>query len=554
MLQFTKSLLKLGYTAVRVIHKAFRLFRSDERVAIRRREEGLSQLNLFSRQHEAPVVPAARKILVDGTWDNANYWTRLAIVRRSLALDAAVEVGVIGRYSRKKSISAFSAFGITEIIDLQGKLDVGSHLIQAKILLKHVKCSDDLMHLRLPNDFPPELFFDGVLKRQRRATLNVTDPKLPEYLAEAMAFLEVAEEIITESEFDLVILSHALDFTYGAIAWAAIRHGLTVITLYGDFGHAKFLRLNKKEDLFAYPERPRLEELNDLPEEKIVLLRTLGAQQLAARLDGKTTDVGAIYAYQRRKTSTNRKEIVKRFGWEVSKPIIGIYNSNWFDYPHSSGLKEFRDFLDWIEATLRVAKERPEVNWLFKAHPCDDWYGKINGDRLEDLVAAINQPHIRMADKSWNGLDLMRSLDGIVTCHGTIGIEATAQLIPVLVPYVGWYGHAGFITCANSREDYLSKLQTPWWHQQDMISRRERAELFAGWMFCVPDWHNSYNYSDDSRQDEIYLDLQEFLQSNRAALDRESNEVRAWFANGHPYFHIFAMTRAEGFRLGNCRT
>lgn len=85
-------------------------------------------------------------------------------------------------------------------------------------------------------------------------------------------------------------------------------------------------------------------------------------------------------------------------------------------------LHYFRDFLEWIEQTLAVASAQDSVNWLFKAHPCDDWYASIQGTQLEDLVTSTCQPHIRLADKTWNGLDLIHTLDGIVTCHGTIGI------------------------------------------------------------------------------------------------------------------------------------
>lgn len=553
-MQLIDRVLKLARSAMAGVQSAASSLRPDRRAAAARRAAGLAQLNVLSRQHDAAAMPAARRILVDGTWDNANYWTRFAIVRRALALDGATEVGMLGQYSRKRSRAAFAAFGITELTDLKRATRSRRFLGRAKALLQGIDSADKLMQLSLPMDFPSEVFFDGVLKRQRRATVDVADPNLPEYLSEAMAGLEAADEIVAGGSFDLVILSHALDYTYGAIVWAAIQHGIPVLTLYGDFGHAKFFRLKKPEDLFMYPARPTLGELDNMPEERAASLRTLGARQLAARLGGRTTDVGAIYAYQRRQGSISREEMATRFGWETSKPTIGIYNSNWFDYPHASGLHGFRDFLDWIEATLEVARARPEVNWLFKAHPCDDWYAKINGQRLEDLVAAIGEPHIRLADKSWNGLDLMRSLDGIVTCHGTIGIEATSQSIPVLVPYAGWYGHAGFVSCAKGREDYLARLQTSWWQQQDAVARREQAELFAGWAFCVPDWHGDCVFLDDSRQDEIFSGLDEFLESNQAVLARKSDEVAAWFADGHPYYHVFAMTRATGFRLGNSRT
>ena len=112
---------------------------------------------------------------------------------------------------------------------------------------------------------------------------------------------------------------------------------------------------------------------------------------------------------------------------------------------------------------MTCAQERPDINWVFKAHPCDNWYGKINGQRLQDLIKNENRENIILANEKWNGLELINSLDGIVTCHGTIGIEAVSQGVPVLTPYKGWYGHAGFTLSANTKNEYVKFLKTNWW-------------------------------------------------------------------------------------------
>jgi hypothetical protein len=510
----------------------------------------LAKLNDFSRAGDKQAQPVARKVLIDGAWYNANYWIRLAIVRRALRLQGAIEVGLLGPYSRNRTRLAFRAFGISRFVDMHRRVRSYSYLQIAKEMLRGVEVPSDVLRLTLPSEFPAALFFDGVLKRQRRATIDVSDPRLQHYLAEAMAAIEFADQLISSESFDLVILSHHSDFTFGALAWSAVRRNITVLILYGDFGHQRFFRINHLSQFFLYPERPSCVELNTMPDDQVESLRQVGAKQLEARFTGKTADIGAIYAYQRRQEMIDRNYIARALAWDAGVPIIGVYNSNWFDYPHASGLRDFSDFLDWITETMEVAKRRSEVNWLFKSHPCDDWYSEINGQRLEDLVAELNVPHIKLADKSWNGLSLMRSVDGIVTCHGTIGIEATSQMIPVLVPYEGWYGHADFVLCAEGREDYLSILKTSWWEDMDMMTKRDRAQLFAGFTFCVPDWHVSCFYQDDSLQDKIFLNLDNFLFKNSLVLDREVQEVAAWFSSGHPYYHIYSMKAARSYRAG----
>ena len=508
-------------------------------------------LNTFSRQYQSHGSPQFRNILIDGMWDNPNYWVRYSLVRRALGLAAGKENGLLGQHSRAQVRKCFSALGITDLVDYAAAAKVAKqHMEAASALLVDIKTPDDFLRLRLPCDFPSALVYDGILKRQRRAAIEISDPELPKFLAEALAHIEAANHMVDAGAFDLVVLSHALDYTYAALAWAALKRNVPVLVLYGDYGTARFFRLKEPADLFAYPGRPTQAEMSCMPADIQEHLHEQGALQLCARLTGKTDDVGAVYAYQRRQASVSRALLNERFGWDPVKPVIGVYNSNWFDYPHGSGLHYFRDFLEWIEQTLAVANAHDSVNWLFKAHPCDDWYASIRGTRLEDLVTSASQPHIRLADKAWNGLDLIHALNGIITCHGTIGIEATALGTPVLAAHPGWYGHVGFVVNPASRENYLAALRTEWWKTLDKEAARKRAELFAGWIFCVPNWHGNYVMQDDSRQDAIYSELPGFLTNNANAIDREVQEIRDWVETGHRYFHVFKMMRATSFEPG----
>ena len=540
------DLLRDGLSHVQVLARSWsgesRKFKADRAIAV-------STLNAFSRQYQSHVSPQFRNILIDGMWDNPNYWVRYSLVRRALGLAAGKEKGLLGRHSRTQVRKCFFAFGITDLVDYAAAAKITKrHMEAASALLVDIKTPDDFLRLRLPCDFPSALVYDGILKRQRRAAVEINDPALPKFLAEALAHIEAANHMVEVGAFDLVVLSHALDYTYAALAWAALKRNIPVLVLYGDYGTARFFRLKEPADLFAYPGRPTQPEISCLSPGVQEHLHEQGALQLRARLLGKTDDVGAVYAYQRRQASVNRALLAERFGWDPAKPVIGVYNSNWFDYPHGSGLHYFRDFLEWIEQTLAVANTHDSVNWLFKAHPCDDWYASIRGTRLEDLVTSASQPHIRLADKAWNGLDLIQTLDGIVTCHGTIGIEATALGTPVLVAHPGWYGHAGFVVNPATRDNYLAVLRTEWWKTSDRESARQRAELFAGWMFCVPNWHGNYVMQDDTRQSAIYSGLSYFLNNNANAMEREVQEIRDWVEAGHCYFHVFKMMRASSFQ------
>lgn len=544
MMSFTFPFVRRGVNFVRSLHPSKR---AEREKLSKLRTNVFSTLNQFSRQSTEQCF--ARKVLIDGLWYNPNYWARYAIFRKALNLSEAQETSIIGEHSRSETKEILDTYGITHQLDFHKGLTPSHHLQQAKALLEQVKSPQDIISLSLPHGFPSDVLYDGILKRQRRATVKLDDPMLVRYFAECLSYLENADAIISKGQYDLLVMSHALDFTYSALVWIALSKNIPVFVLYGEFGTSRFMRLNKLEDIYAYPNRPSISEMSDLPAEAQVALSEIGRSYLHQRLTGNTGDIGAIYAYQRRKASISHESMCRDFGWDSKKPVIGVYASNWFDYPHATKMSYFTDFLDWMNVTLDIAKNRTDVNWLFKSHPCDDWYATIRGSRVEDLISDANLKHIRAADKSWNGFDLISSLDGIVTCHGTIGIEATHLNTPVLTSHPGWYGFANFTKQSSSLEEYVANLKEDWWASMNTKCNAQTAEQFAGWFFAAPDWDKTYTFIDDSYQDDILETLVPFFDQHAASIEKEIEELKDWFASGHPYYHIFKMSRAKSFAI-----
>ncbi len=516
----------------------------------RNRDSAIDALNnIFSLDNNIENVD---NILVDGLWDNPNYWFRYSLIRKSLGFSGKKESGLIGKYNRKSVKKIFSLMSIDNIVDYHSlSNDTAKYKKEAANLLTSTKCTDDIINWSLPLNFPGSLVFDGILSRQRRATVDLSDPLLVDYVAESLSCIHAAEIIFSENNFNLVVLSHALDYTFAAIAWAGIKRGIPIIVIYGDYGSARFIKMDNENDLFAYPVRPTREEFFSMQDKAKNNLRTVGESYLSDRFSGITNDIGAIYAYKNRVGSINKEEICRIYNWDIEKPIIGVYASNWFDYPHVTGLDSFRDFFDWIEVTLESAKELENINWLFKAHPCDDWYGKINGVKLSDLVDNVSSEHIKIVDKSWDSTQLILSLDGIVTCHGTVGLEAVALGKPVLTAHEGWYGHIGFTKTSTSRKQYIDFLHQNWWKDSVTENMMALAKTFAGWYFCLPDWHGTYVYQDDSKQSSIYIDIPDFIIENSQQINKEMELIYSWFISEHPYYHIYKMKNAESFQSGN---
>jgi hypothetical protein len=388
------------------------------------RAQGLARLDRFSRAGEARW--SGGPVLVDGAWDNTNYWLRYAILRRALGLDAAREIAMPGAFSRRRVDAAFDALGIRERADAAvSPAQLRRWRPEARRLLAATTTPDDILCWQLPDALPPVIIYDGLLKRQRRGTVWLAHPMVEDHVAEALAAVDNARRIVETHRPGLMVLSHPTDFHFGTLAWTALSRGVRVLLLQGDFGVLRAISMRKPEDIFAYPLRPSATEMDAASPVQQQSLERTGTAYLESRLSGRTADISAIYAFKRRQDRITRRDIAAVNSWDQAKPMVVVFAPNWFDYPHFCGPTEYRDYADWVAVTLAVARETTDVNWLFKSHPCDEWYGRIDGTRLVDMLGTP-PAHMAMVDAKWAGRDLLEAVDGLLTFHGLGGIEAAS--------------------------------------------------------------------------------------------------------------------------------
>jgi hypothetical protein len=483
-------------------------------------------------------TPLSGRVLVDATWDNPNYWLRYSLLRAALNLSAAEEVGIIGRFRRQEQLGTLKRLGIGRYLDLLKEHDFneGNELL-ARHLVQQTTTQEDILAWELPSEFPPDFLYDQILKMQRGPFVNFNDENFSNHTLSYLNQISVFERIIEEEKPSLVIASHVIGM-YAPLVWAALRKGVKVVVPFGDAGMLRFWLLSDTAEIRDFMDRPKYGDLQKLGDQQRQAFLAAGAEAIHARMSGLTTNLGAMFAYSKRSTEITKPDICSRFSWDPHKPIIGVYASNWFDFPHGLGMKHFTDFYDWATATLRCASATGKFNWIFKAHPVDAWYGGVS---LGDLINLDGLPHIKLAPVDWNGAAMLKALDAFVTYHGTVGIEATACGKPVLVADVGWYHDWGFVKVPESRQHYLEALTQRWWEEMDIEENSRLAKIFAGWYWGKPSWQGRFLLEDDSEQWEIYKKIPALLKTNAGVIARETEIIREWFLSEYPHYHTYKM-------------
>jgi len=488
-------------------------------------------------------------VLIDAMWDNPNYWLRFSLLRAALGLAQGREVGVLGEFRQRQCRDTLTRFGIAAIESFPDLPASGDTDKRGARLAAATRQPEDILRWRLPEGLSPAIVYDGVLKRQRLAAVDIEHPLFERHIGEALRAIEQSRYLLDKYRPDLVLLSHPFNFSWGSLAWQALSRGIPVVLLWALFGNLRFTRLTALDQLFRFYDRPNRNEIDTLPPQKADALAAIGRAYLNERFNGRADDLQAIYAYSRANQRIDRARLCQRFGWDAAKPIVGFYASNWYDWPHQLGMTQFRDFLDWTRASVAAANGNDRVNWLFKPHPCEDWFGGI---ALSDILAdAGTQSHVAVSDKSWSNTEVMSAIDALVTYHGTAGVEFASLGKPVLVPDRGKYDDCGFAKVATTREQYLALLASDWWSDIDLADSRRRAEIFAGWWMCAPDWQGRLVLSDDSRQDELYDLIPALLAESQREIEMELAMLRTWWHSQRPFYHTFKMQQADGYRLSN---
>ena len=484
-----------------------------------------------------------KKILIDSIFDNPAYWYRISLLRHTINIKDTEEVFVVGKwYNRKikKNLNYLNCQNIQNLSNFYPKSNIVKKITHN--LIKNTNEPNDILKWKLPLDFPTYAAYDCILKQQRKNVVNINSPDFYKIVYDGIRNLLAACEFINHHNFDAIFMSQIINFDQGGIAWAALRKKIKVYLITGHGGLNRFQKKNNLNQLFYNKEHPQLYHLNQLNKSQLKQLKKFGKKYLNDRINGKTNELGSLYSYRINNLKVSKKDILSKFNWNPNLPIVCVYAQNWFDYPHAFGMKNFRDFRDWIDITISNIKQIKNVNWLIKPHPCDAWYG---GETIKDIISDENYKNIKICPSNVSGSSLLKIVDGGVTVHGTIGLELSSLKKQVLLADNGWYGHFKFCKVAKSTEHYGKLLKEICW--KDKISNVECDHLYfyVALMFCSPKWQSSILIGNDTEQKNLYPMINDIFKNHEKELSKEIDLIKKWMLSDETSLHTFKMISSK---------
>jgi len=523
------------------------LTRTRSRVAFMRDVADRKSVERHYRENPPPITHGAKQIfLVEGLWDNPNHWLRLWVFLHAYLRDRKADViGILrsrdnwDNWRKRKSLEAL---GIRRFVYLDdAALDAPDYAARADILMQDVIDARDIFQMSLPDELPGYVYFDTVLKAEQHPQPRIDgNPVWRRVLAELLHFSDFYRDLFQKHDIVGVVSSHAWKSEWGALCWTALRRNVPFYYMTAHYDSIRIRKMQRTQDYRAPNEHLPFADFSALPEETQRRLIDRGRNYLSDRFAGNSDFLVLRYAIDPAQRGKDRFTLVSELGLDPGKPIVAIYTHSWFDFPHTQAMRNFTEPLDWVNFTVDTIKPLNHINWIFKPHPCDQWYGTI---RLQDILTDLPL-HVAIVPEKSDSLAIQSIADAVVTIQGSIAIEAAAMGKPVLCADRSTYTDWGFSHTASSREDYARKLQTILDLPPPTTEQSGRAMAFAATALAPPPQEvNSLKLACDTRHLEgtLYSSINSLFAGNSKSLDDEILDMVQWLQCEQPSYNVWKI-------------
>jgi hypothetical protein len=349
------------------------------------------------------------------------------------------------------------SFGISEVFDFDSEQEADADFRpQARDMARslteddgeHPDPIDRLIAARDPqHPFLGSAIYAALVRWLRTDSIDLSEPSVQGAVEHMLVQCERLRRCFEGTPITAFVTAHTHYLMYSSVAVFTLRHGGHVY--YQHPGKNIFiLRFSDTDDLFHCRPHDFTEWFHG------VLTRTLRSnadflafeQHFLERVHGSRHDIDAPLKSHPVNLGENSAAIV-------------IYAHALVDNVHGWGRYIYRDFADWMNATLEIAATTPDVTFYVKPHPSDAHYDASGFmARMRRRYGAAS--NIVFLDRLHPGFR-PGSVAAGVTVQGAPGLELAACGMRMICLSAGRFGDLGFAHVPQSVAEYRNWLTNP---------------------------------------------------------------------------------------------
>ena len=116
----------------------------------------------------------------------------------------------------------------------------------------------------------------------------------------------------------------------------------------------------------------------------------------------------------------------------------------------------YLDYYDHFIKTIDIIKKSKDTFWLVRPHPTSKLYPGSN--IVKDYIKKIKSDNLKVVDESVSTEVLLRLSDKIVTCNGSIALEAGYYNKKVILAGKSFYSDLKFSYLPKNKADYQNLI------------------------------------------------------------------------------------------------
>lgn len=193
--------------------------------------------------------------------------------------------------------------------------------------------------------------------------------------------------------------------------------------------------------------------IGSVTDEQIAIADETLAKRFAG-LNGRDIDRQAFAG----KKVLSKEDFVNKFGIDPSKKTAVIMAHTFTDAVFNYGVSFYKDYYDWLERTLKIAREITDVNFILKPHPTRAAYHE-DADSIEMMYERLKADHIFLLPDDVSAESIKNIADAVITIGGNAGAEFACLGVPAIITGNPYYKGFGFTLEPRTEKDYIACLK-----------------------------------------------------------------------------------------------
>ncbi len=399
-------------------------------------------------------------VFIEGYLSTPTYQVQSARIAKTLELKFGTEPVVLmkmaSRYAKGK-INLYHSFGIDRFLFLEKYLFRPTSIIKSFwLVLKFAfkrRNGKDLLNLEYRGLQIGDLTYDTILRGRKDVfTIDKLGYRCLEYVFKTYLFYFAYSALLEKYDCKYVIISHKTYMNVGMFAKIANKKGITVILV-----SPRQIRTYRDEDVCESRWLPTQADYKRASEHKEMIINKVD-EYLGVLLSGGINHHDARNAYRDKVIYTGER-FRTNMNINNDMPIVFVMAHVFSDDPHGVSWQIYKDYYTWFNATLKIAADINNVNWVVKPHPSAALHGEAGV--VEKLTEKYREysDNIYLSPQDLSTASIKDIAKAIITVGGSAGLELSCFGIPSIVCSKTFYSGYGFTIEPKTEKEYRRFLK-----------------------------------------------------------------------------------------------